>query len=252
VNTALQGRQVAFSDLALSSLFIPHFQHGSEAITPIVAVGWTLNFEMFFYAVFASTLLLPRNVRLYALAAVFLFLFAAGPFSHPAAAIYYFSALPLEFLIGCAIGALFERAALLPKTASALLAASAVAALVMAPVIAWSDFSIYRVVWWGIPGAALVLASLSFQAEMSKLGRMTLIGEASYSLYLTHSIPLVALKVAAIRAGLPATAPFVFAFVILGCAVSVVAAVMVWRVIEAPATNLLRSRFSNRRFAETR
>jgi len=46
-----------------SYLFLPIAPPDWNA-TPVVGVGWTLNYEMFFYAVFAGALLLPRRLGL--------------------------------------------------------------------------------------------------------------------------------------------------------------------------------------------
>src|SRR5262249_54196787 len=59
-----------------SLFFVPHIP--SEA--PLLVVGWTLIFEMFFYAVFAIALLAKRRFAVVAGAAVFLISFVVlGP-----------------------------------------------------------------------------------------------------------------------------------------------------------------------------
>ena len=51
--------------LARSLLFIPHPDPAQpERLWPLLLTGWTLNYEMFFYSIFACALLLPRRLML--------------------------------------------------------------------------------------------------------------------------------------------------------------------------------------------
>src|SRR5258708_35165385 len=55
--------------LALASfLFIP-YPRPSGVVDPLYGVGWTLNYEMFFYAVFAIALVARREIAVAAVAA---------------------------------------------------------------------------------------------------------------------------------------------------------------------------------------
>ncbi|MEY9103377.1 peptidoglycan/LPS O-acetylase OafA/YrhL [Sinorhizobium fredii] len=66
-------------DHVLASLFfIPFRSPSSGEIWPLLVQGWTLNFEMLFYAVFAASLLLPRHWRLPAIAGLFVALVTIG------------------------------------------------------------------------------------------------------------------------------------------------------------------------------
>ena len=54
----------AWSDLLTSLSFIPHYNAGKAgSISPIIKLGWTLNYEMFFYLVFAALLPLKPWLR---------------------------------------------------------------------------------------------------------------------------------------------------------------------------------------------
>ncbi len=52
-----------------SYLFVPVLRDGGE-LRPVLGQGWTLEYEMFFYALFAISMLLPRRVGLAGLASV--------------------------------------------------------------------------------------------------------------------------------------------------------------------------------------
>ena len=60
-----------------SYLFIPSLRGGSE-IRPVMALGWTLNFEMFFYLLFAGAMFLPLRRGMAALAVTLLGLALIG------------------------------------------------------------------------------------------------------------------------------------------------------------------------------
>lgn len=78
------------NDLSLGSvlkslLFIPYVGAGAVHAWPILGPGWTLNFEMFFYGVFALFLFAPARLRLLGLTATFSGLILLGVLLDPSA-----------------------------------------------------------------------------------------------------------------------------------------------------------------------
>jgi exopolysaccharide production protein ExoZ len=69
-----------WSDILLSMLFMPSHAHpgSNEFLYPILAVGWTLNYEMLFYVLFAVALLFRRRIGVSFMTCTLLFLIAAG------------------------------------------------------------------------------------------------------------------------------------------------------------------------------
>ncbi|UUZ73584.1 acyltransferase [Polaromonas sp. P1(28)-8] len=137
--------------LAASLLFIPATSPWGF-IQPTLPVGWTLNFEMLFYAVFALALALgaPR-IRFCLL--VFLAIFLAGsyiPGSVPLA--FYANSIVFEFILGVCIA---QVLLLGPTVAPAMgpFAMIAGAALMFA---VGGDAPVDRLFTWGL-GAALVV-----------------------------------------------------------------------------------------------
>jgi peptidoglycan/LPS O-acetylase OafA/YrhL len=165
-----------------SYLFVP------ASAPPIYTLGWTLNYEMFFYFVFGLCLLVPgRRARFIVLAVALGGLVLTGrlrPLNDPLLA-HYTSPIMLEFLAGVAIGAIGVRLARLP----ALLATALIAAgvLVIAH-YAWAGPSAERFIELGIPAALIVVGSLAFEPKVrvapNRLG--VFLGDASYSIYLAH------------------------------------------------------------------
>lgn len=54
-----------------SFTFIPHVSPSDGGTWPVLVQGWTLNYEMFFYVLFAAVLFLPAARRFLALVLLF-------------------------------------------------------------------------------------------------------------------------------------------------------------------------------------
>jgi exopolysaccharide production protein ExoZ len=180
--------------LVESLLFIPHFSHSFPSfVWPLLVPGWTLNFEMFFYAVFACTLLLPERFRIAALIAAFGTLVAVGlafgPFDSAAARVY-FSPLLIEFVAGAAIGTWWQARRFAPHpSVSALLLAAGFALLACRDEPPFRNFT-------EMIGATMMVAGALHPAFADwKNGLLRALGDSSYSLYLTHLFTLGILRV---------------------------------------------------------
>jgi exopolysaccharide production protein ExoZ len=177
-----------------SYFFAPHVP--SEA--PLLFVGWTLIYEMFFYTVFSIALFARRCLAVVAGAGVFLILFAllvpapkdasVGFFAPPASHSFAYLADPIivEFVFGMII-ALAYRAGI-RLSLQATIASIAVA-----------------VVWYGLAvpaisrqyscgfAAALIVAGMSLSSlptpKSAPIVRPAVfVGDISYALYLTHML----------------------------------------------------------------
>jgi peptidoglycan/LPS O-acetylase OafA/YrhL len=52
----------ALDRIFCSLFFIPQVSNSGEPLRPVLGVGWTLNYEMFFYALFATALIFKRRL----------------------------------------------------------------------------------------------------------------------------------------------------------------------------------------------
>ena len=232
LNGGLAGPDV----LATSMLFIP-YDRARAGIAPLLGVGWTLNYEMFFYVLFAAAMLLPRKFGLPALFATLIGLSVSGAVFHfeAAALSVWTDPLLLEFLMGMGVALLSRQApAPPPKLAIALLTAVALAlsALVL---FRWLPLT-PRALFAGIPAMLLVTLGVYFpQPRHSRLFTFgEVLGDASFSLYLSHlfTIRLVReLYVHAIGTALP-----VAFFALLAFLSAQYAAVLIYRHVERPLT----------------
>jgi len=229
--------------MVTSYLFVPGTR-GNGEVRPILAGGWTLNYEMFFYAIFACCLTLPLRRGVLALASFFIaFVLLGSTVALPGIALPFWSnSIILEFVFGILIGlAVLSQWSLSTKTALGLAAISVVLAIAGGPM--WDANQILpRFVCAGLPAALLVAAAaLGPMLSPTRLVAMlVVVGDASYSLYLTHPFvlrPLRNIWVVLDGGSLP-LALYVVACII----VAVAGAIVVYRLIEKPLTGALQRR----------
>lgn len=179
-----------WTDLAQSLLFIP-YRSPSGHIVPLHGVGWTLNYEMFFYALFAVALLWRKRAAVPGLCALFAALALFGAVVDPEAAPLQFWSRPivLEFAFGMLIATLYRQGISLRLAPRVVLAAAAIAAIALGTSVYPEGWQ--RVLWWGLPAAAIVAAVALGPGNLGT-GRIAaaakLLGNSSYSIYLVHPL----------------------------------------------------------------
>jgi len=189
-----EGKGFGFQHYLASLFFIP-WENNIGHLKPLLPVGWTLNYEMYFYLVFAILLFMPRRYFLAGLSICLGGGIIAGILYRPLPSLLSVATSPLlsEFLVGCGIGILFTGTARLSRTIAHALIATGIIWLLLAAggVIPHT----IRAVSWGLPSAMIVAGILflekSSSIPISKL--LVAIGGSSYSLYLTHIFTINAL-----------------------------------------------------------
>lgn len=226
--------------IAGSYLFVPVAPPGGS-VTPVVGVGWTLNYEMFFYTVFACVLLLPRKRGLQLICLCFGSLVAAGTLWKPSSPLLEFvtSWLLLDFLMGIAIAWWLLKNGKLSRPARRVSFAGGILAL--ATTIAWPppEEGPLRFMLWGIPAALVVFATCGADALEGRFRRlMSMMGDASYSIYLFQffALPGWARLMSAVGAE---AIPF-DADVLILTALVTVSGVGCWFLVERPLGRLAR------------
>lgn len=187
------------AELIKSLLFIPYFAANGE-IQPLIGQGWTLNYEMFFYLVFGLLLVLNRKYIVLTLAAFFVSIVVIGEIcSVPRDSVlsFYFSPLLVEF---CA-GVLLAYATLKGRVTSNILGVL----VLLSTCMLYGFFSRnqgfreeygheYRALIWGGTSYIVVQVALWLEPWLSKGWSKVplLLGDASYSIYVSHMLVLVA------------------------------------------------------------
>lgn len=209
-----------------SLFFVPHENPSGLGIYPLLTVGWTLNYEMVFYGLFAACLLLPQRWTSLAAISILLLLVplesllsgygaVVGPWQ------WLQTGFLLEFAFGISLGILHDAHP--PRHRCWRLAAP----LVIAASVVW-------VVLGGrtqLPATAIVWAALSLESRsthpLSRLAQH--FGDTSYSTYLCH--PIIQCAAFALTGSPPSLLAEALVFVVM---LAVVAGVseLSYRVIE--------------------
>ncbi|HEY5046717.1 MAG TPA: acyltransferase [Rhizomicrobium sp.] len=226
-----------------SLLFVPYPAPGESVIAPILHLGWTLNFEMFFYVLFAALIWLAPWKRAGVLGAIFLGLFFCERLLHSTFAplAFYGNPVTLEFAFGCVIGAAYVdgRFARIPAIVSISAAALALTLLTIGSII--DDPPGQRELWRGLPAAILVCAWLSADRTMPfRNAALHRLGDATYSIYLTHIFVVMALRRVWIVFHLNHSSIAIFAFVLLSMAFAAVIGIAVYERIETRLTRFAK------------
>ena len=214
-----------------SFLFLPSLSWTGIA-APVLGVGWTLNYEMWFYVVFAVAMGATRY-RLFAVGAFLLFMSALHLLPGEGVAYaFYTNPLVLEFVFGCCVGAWCASGREVPLAAAVgLLLLTVAAGLAFAPTLTDAN----RFLVFGLPALAVVVAGLAVENKVRWSALLERIGDSSYSLYLTHlfSMPLVVRILQAVDARHRMPGDLVCAGVVI---VSAAIGLASYRWIERPAS----------------
>ena len=142
---------------------------------PILYVGWSLEYEMLFYTLFALGLLLKSDHYAFVLPIIVLAIFALLGWSYP---------MVMEFAFGMILAKLYLKGKF--KIGLPLVI---VGALLLGASIFWKP-DLDRLIVWGIPSVLLVHGALHMPQSTSKW--LVYLGGASYSIYLVQVLTIPA------------------------------------------------------------
>ncbi|MBB3103666.1 acyltransferase family protein [Azomonas macrocytogenes] len=167
----------------LSLFFIPAENPGGFGMYPTLNVGWTLNYEMFFYLLFALSLTFPARLRPLLIAAA-LVLVSSVLARQEWLSNFYRNSIVYEFLFGIGVGICYRRGWIKPGLWLPL------AVLALSATAIWHLDRSARLLHWGVPSACIVAACISLEPWLSKLRSLKMLGDCSYSVYLVHVLVL--------------------------------------------------------------
>ena len=231
-------KAVHISSLLKSLFFVPH--HSLEypsAISPILLVGWTLNYEVFFYMLFGIGLYFRRSLEV---CTVGLVLLVVSGLIHPSPdplVTAYTDFRMLEFVFGMWIALAYRsgRISEIPK----LLLPCALISLTFIPLVLKDAFAVSATI---LCSSAIVAGALRLEENLPEIRPLKLLGDASYSIYLTH---LFVLKwvIPPVWARVPVRGWGQFAgWMVLSLSMSILLGIVVHRLVEKPMLNWFRGR----------
>lgn len=226
---------------------------------PVLAVGWTLIYEAFFYILFGLIIWQPR-LRLFLFPAWLLVIAIAIGHKSPTPAFAITAPVNLLFMMGIAAATIHRRRRLrcpLVWVGAGISAVSAVCAMeiIFTPrfggVGTFFDIRDYgSPLVIGLASSAIILGLASWESQRPRNIRrpLRMIGAASYSMYLTHGVVIsfgltVLFK---LRGWFPIDASLTI--LILIC-LALAGAILFWKTVEAPLLRRLRTT-TVKRFAQ--
>jgi peptidoglycan/LPS O-acetylase OafA/YrhL len=176
----------SFKTLISSLFFIPVENPAGLGPFPPLVVGWTLNIEVFFYAVLCACFIFGRRFRFFACAAILL----AAPVLWDRE--WFYGAVLgtrklYEFVFGIMIGSVYLR---LPRIKDWLQARPAFGIALIPPAIGllYLDRDGMRLLAAGLIVSAAIITEGLFQKWYLYTKSFVKLGEISYSTYLLHYI----------------------------------------------------------------
>lgn len=190
-------------DYLISSLLLLPYLENSTYIDPIVALGWTLQFELFFYLIASTSLFFKKIIQnwippigiLCSVIMCYIFGF------------YYGAPIVVEFIFGFLLSIFIGRIRSIPLSLMLKLILASISVFIVLLVstgsegtiliglegnsisrmsIAWGLHSLPRWFIWGIPSLLLVFCCLLLESDFK--WRISSLGKYTYSLYLTQYI----------------------------------------------------------------
>ena len=216
--------------LVKSLLFVPHYHyHTAGEIWPFLIPGWTLNYEMFFYLIFAAGLAFRQVLPVVLLVGGGLI--AGGqliPFNVPNALLAtYTSPIITEFFQGMLIALVHQRRSLAQWWALLPIGVMMLAV--------FGNLDAPRLLIWGLPMTLVLIGALAIEdgGALPSWPQLHRLGDASYSIYLTHGFAIQAALLIWWRVPFEGWLQFaIFTPVaVIGCAV---AGVLVYHYVERP------------------
>jgi len=211
--------------------FFP-FERADGRIAPVLSLGWTLNYEVFFYILAALCLALPRP--LLTLTALILTLGILGLLIDfdSAQLRFWTNPIVMEFAFGIALACAWQRGWHWPHWGATLVTLTIGIALL----IALDPTPLPRVIAAGIPAMIIVAAGTLLCPPRALPGMIW--GDASYALYLSHRFALRAATLLLLPL-LPATLFGAAIYTITVCALALAVGLLTHLWIERPMMRVL-------------
>lgn len=168
------------SHIAMSLAFVPHLNPANEAF-PVLPPGWTLNYEMYFYAIFFACLWTKKPIRNCTISLITLTATGALIDEENIVSKTYTNHLLLDFVCGLTIGHFRQKISSIP-------ALSALAPIGFATLMVADNWIV------AMAGASLtVTGSVAMEKKLKNQNLLKKMGDASYFTYLSHHFVLAVL-----------------------------------------------------------
>lgn len=199
-------------------------------------VSWTLSFEFYFYIIFAVSLFISKKA-IETSSIIILSLLLIGVLFDIT---LIKSAIVIEFLIGMWIFKILNGREVKKSIAIAIIMLGLILISTSSNTeVGGTGFD--RVVYYGIPSTIIFIGFLLINQTTHEIKSLSLLGAASYSIYLTHIITINAIYFLFKKITNPSD--FYWFVVAIATLSSVVVGLLAYKLIEVPSSKLIRSLF---------
>jgi exopolysaccharide production protein ExoZ len=228
------------SDIAFSYLFIPYV-NAYGAYYPVLSLGWTLNYEMLFYVLFAIALCFDLRKGMVFVVACLTVLGVGGMtglVKVPVLA-FWFNSIVLEFVFGIGLAWIYQKGWRLSTPAGIGLFLAGVLAVILGKHNQLDITALdYRAAWLGLP--ALMMCAGLVMIERPGAGNpviraLVFGGNISFALYLSHPFAINIVGLAFKKTGLDTPALFIATAMIA----ALCGAAAFYLLVEKPVTTIL-------------
>lgn len=239
--TLLNNTTADFGHLLKSLFFVPFDKNGSGH-WPILFLGWTLNYEMYFYFLFAVALKISHPNRGMIASLLILSVFVASRFSDHFILKVYGNLIVFEFSLGIlAYMLLAER-----KWQNIII----VILVIIVAVLLRDGYPNHRFYRFGLPAFLLVLVAVTLFSQRRFPRWLVTLGGASYALYLTH--PYIIQVFEKVTLWFDGTITQKTAATLISLVLVHMVAVAIFKFLEQPVCKRLRDRLIRRPAPEDR
>ncbi len=233
-----------------SLMFVPYFKEDGS-LRPLLAVGWTLNYEMFFYLCLWGSLFFTKRhyLQLTAMLVLACFVWLGHRVDDPVLTTFFKNVQLLEFILGMLSYKLFTSRAWRQVRPGLASAAALAAFCTMAAGESWR-LEINGLWLYGLPSTLLVLAMLNLEPLFKGNGAVvrlwTQMGDASYATYLSHYYVVELVRKFAWKKYqlIDPYTPFGVALIVLG---SLLLGKLIYQLVDRPIMRFFKSQASELR-----
>jgi len=238
---------------AMASLVFSPWWMESLEFEPLLPMGWTLNYEIWFYVLFSVAMritFLHREAMCALLIVGIYVLTNLLPLDRTASLSFYANSIVLEFIVGMALAMLYRnKKAFFDRVPGVVLLFGVVTAFGMFYYTTYiSNLNVPRSVYFGVPAGVCVVACLCIEASFKQLRYWVISavlagGEISYPLYLLHMFVVAALSRVVLVSPVNVVVGFLLAL-LLSSGVAYVAS----HYVDKPVRRILSAAFLKRSF----
>ena len=237
----LLGSTTASLNELLKSIFFIPFKKSSGEIQPVLFLGWTLNYEMFFYTLFAIILTVnstSKRIIILTISLITLVVFGIIINKNSTALFFYTRPVILEFASGAWIGLFYLRGYRISTPAASIF-------LILSIIVMVGWFSWWpnqeRAVWSGTMSSIILLCALSLPQVNIKFVQS--IGSASYSLYLIHPFLIIPMTKIFLSLEILDSTANILLCSFFAVSISCIVSIAIHRLVEKPLTEFIKLKF---------